>query len=77
MNAELDNIVTSPINDYIIRFEKVYSESLHSDVKLINTIIRYISRKKGKQLRPRLCLLSDKLCGEPTENTTEQQPLLK
>ena len=50
MNAELDNIVTSPINDYIIRFKKVYTQSLHSDVKLINTIIRYISRKKGKQL---------------------------
>ena len=77
MNAELDNIVTSPINDYIIRFEKVYSESLHSDVKLINTIIRYISRKKGKQLRPRLCLLSAKLCGEPTENTYEAAALIE
>ena len=77
MNAELDNIVTSPINDYIIRFEKVYSESLHSDVKLINTIIRYISRKKGKQLRPRLCLLSAKLCGEPTENTYRAAALIE
>ena len=77
MNAELDNIVTSPINDYIIRFEKVYSESLHSDIKLINTIIRYISRKKGKQLRPRLCLLSAKLCGEPTENTYRAAALIE
>ena len=43
MNAELDNIVTSPINDYIIRFEKVYTQSLHSDVKLINTCLLYTS----------------------------------
>ena len=49
MNAELDNIITSSINDYLIRFEKVYNESLHSEIKLINTIIRYISRKKGKK----------------------------
>ena len=77
MNAELDNIVTSPINDYIIHLEKVYSESLHSDVKLINTIIRYISRKKGKQLRHRLCLLSAKLCGEPTENTYRAAALIE
>ena len=77
MNAELDNIVTSTINDYIIRFEKVYTQSLHSDVKLINTIIRYISRKKGKQLRPRLCLLSAKLCGEPTENTYRAAALIE
>ena len=77
MNAALHNIVTSPINDYFIRFEKVYTESLHSEVKLINTIIRYISRKKGKQLRPRLCLLSAKLCGEPTENTYQAAALIE
>jgi len=77
VNAELDNIITSSINDYLIRFEKVYNESLHSEIKLINTIIRYISRKKGKQLRPRLCLLSAKLCGEPTENTYRAAALIE
>ncbi len=77
MNAELQNIVTSPIRENLIRFEAVYRESLHSDVKLINTIIRYISRKKGKQLRPRLCLLSAGLCGEPTENTYRAAALIE
>ena len=77
MNAELENIVTSPIRENLIRFEAVYRESLHSDVKLINTIIRYISRKKGKQLRPRLCLLSAGLCGEPTENTYRAAALIE
>ena len=77
MNAELQNILTSPIRENLIRFEAVYRESLHSDVKLINTIIRYISRKKGKQLRPRLCLLSAGLCGEPTENTYRAAALIE
>ena len=77
MNAELQNIVTSPISENLICFEKIYRESLHSDVKLINTIIRYISRKKGKQLRPRLCLLSAGLCGEPTENTYRAAALIE
>ena len=77
MNAELQNIVTSPIRENLIRFEAVYRESLHSDVKLINTIIRYISRKKGKQLRPRLCLLSAGLCGEPTKNTYRAAALIE
>ena len=77
MNAELQNIVTSPIHENLIRFEAVYRESLHSDVKLINTIIRYISRKKGKQLRPRLCLLSAGLCGEPNENTYRSAALIE
>ena len=77
MNAELQKLVTSPIIENLIRFEEVYRESLHSDVKLINTIIRYISRKKGKQLRPRLCLLSAGLCGEPTENTYRAAALIE
>ena len=77
MNAELQNMVTSPIRENLIRFEAVYRESLYSDVKLINTIIRYISRKKGKQLRPRLCLLSAGLCGEPTENTYRAAALIE
>ena len=77
MNAELQNIVTSPIRENLIRFEAVYRESLHSDIKLINTIIRYISRKKGKQLRPRLCLLAAGLCGEPTENTYRAAALIE
>ena len=37
-------------------------------VKSLSKIID-LSRKKGKQIRPSLCLLSAKLCGEPNENT--------
>ncbi len=77
MNAELQKIVTAPIRENLIRFEEVYRESLHSDVKLINTIIRYISRKKGKQLRPHLCLLSAGLCGEPNKNTYRAAALIE
>jgi len=40
VNAELQKIVTAPIRENLIRFEEVYRESLHSDIKLINTIIR-------------------------------------
>ena len=40
-------------------------------------MIRYISLKKGKQLRPSLCLLSAKLCGEPSENTYKAAALIE
>ena len=59
------------------RFDAVYQNSLKSDVKLINTVIGYISKKKGKQLRPQLCLLSARLCGEPTENTFKAAALIE
>ena len=77
MNTDLQISLTAPIEEYIIRFKEVYRESLKSDIKLINTVIGYISRKKGKQLRPHLCLLSASLCGEPTENTFRAAALIE
>ena len=55
----------------------MYKETLKSNVNIINSIISYISRKKGKQLRPSLCLLSAKLCGEPNENTFKAAALIE
>ncbi len=69
MESKIQNSILAPIADYLPRFEKMYRDTLHSHVQLINTVIRYISRKKGKQLRPSLCLISAKICGEPSNNT--------
>ena len=66
-----------PISDYLPYFEEVYRDTLNSNVKILNKIIRYISWKKGKQLRPALCLLSAKLCGEPRENTYKAAALIE
>ena len=70
-------LLETAVEEYLIRFKEVYRESLKSDIKLINTVIGYISRKKGKQLRPRLCLLSACLCGEPIENTFRAAALIE
>jgi len=59
------------------KYYKVFQESLHSEVKVINSIIGYISRKKGKQLRPRLCIAAAMLCGEPEENTYKAAALIE
>ena len=42
-------------------FEKVFKESVKSHVSLLDTIMRYIVKRKGKQLRPMFVLLSAKL----------------
>ena len=77
MKSEIQKSLLGPISDYMPRFEEIYSQTLSSKVKIINTVIRYISRKKGKQLRPALCLLSAKLCGEPSENTYKAAALIE
>ena len=77
MSGDLKKIVSSPILEHLDQFQKFYRDSLNSEIKLINTVIGYISRKKGKQLRPHLCLLSASLCGEPNDNTYRSAALIE
>ncbi|MEE2858414.1 MAG: polyprenyl synthetase family protein [Candidatus Neomarinimicrobiota bacterium] len=65
------------ILDDIKHFQLIYKNSLKSNVGLINTVINYISKKKGKQLRPALCILSARLSGVPNENTFKAASLLE
>ena len=77
MKSTIKKSLLEPISDYMPRFETVYRNTLKSNVSIINTVITYISRRKGKQLRPALCLLSAKLCGEPSENTYKAAALIE
>ena len=61
--------ISKPIEADLNTFDEVFKKSLDSDVKIINTIVRYIVRKKGKRLRPRLCLISAQMCGLINQNT--------
>ena len=68
MNKMLKEI-SKPIENQMNVFDQTFNSSLESDVKIINTIVKYIVRKKGKRLRPRLCLISGQMCGEINKNT--------
>jgi octaprenyl-diphosphate synthase len=50
-------------------YRRVFSEIMSSDVKLIDTIAKYVVRHKGKGLRPLLVILSARLVGVPNRNT--------
>jgi octaprenyl-diphosphate synthase len=49
------------ISQELEAFEKVFKESVKSHVSLLDTIMHYIVKRKGKQLRPMFVLLSAKL----------------
>ena len=51
------------IDGDIKKYEEQYYINLNSPIKLINTIIKYFSKRKGKQIRPLLTLLSARICG--------------
>lgn len=58
-------------------FEKVFKASVKSHVSLLDTIMRYIVKRKGKQLRPMFVLLSAKLTGQITEQTYRAASLVE
>ncbi len=58
---------TQIINQEIKQFEKLFKDAVKSDVPLLDRILKYIVKTKGKQLRPMFVLLSAKLCGQITD----------
>src|SRR5689334_21649931 len=61
------NLPTSLIEEELRSFESRFRDAVKSQTPLLNRILRYIVKRKGKQLRPMFVLLSAKLCGEVTE----------
>jgi len=66
--SSLDTIQL-PIQEELKRFESYFKDAIKSDVPLLKIIIRYILRKKGKQMRPMFVFLSAKMCGEFNDTT--------
>jgi octaprenyl-diphosphate synthase len=61
------NKIKIPIERELNEFEPYFKKSLQSDVPLLATILNYLYRTKGKQLRPMFVFLSAKLHGETNE----------
>ena len=50
-------------------FEVKFKEAVSSQAPMLDRIMRYIVKRKGKQLRPMFVFLSARLCGETNEST--------
>ena len=61
------NLPTNLINEELKVFETRFKEAMQGQGSRLNRILRYIVKRKGKQLRPMFVLLSAKLCGEVNE----------
>lgn len=61
------NKIKKPIAQELKDFEPYFNKSLKSDVPLLSTILNFIYRSKGKQLRPIFVFLSAKLHGKTNE----------
>jgi len=66
--TSLDKI-KAPVSEHLKIFDKKFKESLKTKVPLLDTITRYIYKRKGKQIRPVFVFLSASMCGKVTEST--------
>ena len=69
--------ITRPIFDDIKLFEEEFKNALHSEVRLINMIGKYIILHKGKLIRPILTILSSRVCGQPSLNSYKAAAMIE
>ncbi|MDD2793971.1 MAG: polyprenyl synthetase family protein [Sediminibacterium sp.] len=65
------------ISDELVQFESHFREAVKSRVALLDRIMQYIVKRKGKQMRPMFVLLSARLGGEITESTYRAASLVE
>jgi octaprenyl-diphosphate synthase len=58
-----------PISKELKKFDHFFSDIAKSDIFLLNVIVNYIIRSKGKQMRPLFVFLSAKMHGEINRST--------
>jgi octaprenyl-diphosphate synthase len=71
------HLPTEIIESELKTFEKRFREAAKSQAPLLDRIMRYVVKRKGKQLRPMFVLLSAKLCGEINDATYRAASLVE
>lgn len=61
--------ISSPIKNDLEEFNKFFKKQLKTEVALLDLVLKYVTKKKGKQIRPILVLLSAGLCGGINSNS--------
>ena len=60
--------IKRPVEKEMAEFEAYFGKTMRSEIPLLNIILNYILRRKGKQMRPLLVFLTAKLNGEIGES---------
>jgi len=74
--SQLDEI-KAPIREEMRRFESFFKESMKTGIPLLDIILHYIVRRKGKQMRPMFVFLSARMLGETNDSTFTAASLIE
>lgn len=56
--------VTAPVRQHLKQFRDFFKNEIRSDVFLLDRIIQYLLRQKGKEIRPTLVFMTARMFGE-------------
>lgn len=68
---------TNLISEELSHFETYFSEAVKSNTPLLDRIMQYVVKRKGKQMRPMFVLLSAKLGGDINDATYRAASLVE
>jgi octaprenyl-diphosphate synthase len=69
--------IKAPISDELNHFDGYFREVMKTEIPLLNVVMNYLIRRKGKQMRPMLVFLSAKLAGKPGPSTYTAAALIE
>ena len=69
--------IQAPIAQEMTEFEKKFRDSMKSKVQLLDKIMTYIVKRKGKQMRPMFVFLSSGVAGQINESTYRGAALIE
>ena len=61
--------ITQPVAGDLEEFRSFYKQALRTDVFVLDKIVQYLLRQKGKEIRPTLVFMSAQLFGDITERS--------
>ncbi|MDX9941272.1 MAG: polyprenyl synthetase family protein [Bacteroidales bacterium] len=71
------NEIKAPVEGQIKAFETLFRDSIKSNIPLLNIIMRYIVKRKGKQMRPLFVFFSAGLFSEINDRTLRAATLIE
>lgn len=71
------NEIKSPITKELSEFQKRFRNSVKSKVPLLDVVMRYMLKAKGKQMRPMVVIYSAKLFGDVNDSTYRAATLVE
>ena len=66
-----------PVSDHLVVFRERFRDAMRSRVRLLDTVVQYLLKRKGKQIRPTLVLLTAEMAGGITDRTYRAAALVE